>query len=354
MNKLLAFALAAITGAVGTSVAVAGPAACEDEALRRELAQQVKACPRGTLNFVIGYNPGGNTYTLGNGFLAYLRRVAGDDSFNVTMEAKPGASGEIASRLIAGLDAPEAACQVLVAQSNQLTTNQMGVPNPVDPTKDLVPIALLGESPLVVTINPAKTPLRTIEDWTNDLRTSKGDKRHDFYGSNGNYATDHLASERLLNALGTRGTHVPFTGSAPMILSLNSTAAEQQIDFGLLALGLIGGYLADGRLTGLAVAQKDDVRIPRKGQADLVIPSIDRVAPGFRASIWVALAGGSKMPASLGNALERASECFAADKPSRETYVGELMFTLGGTRSELIERMRIETAEANRVFVARK
>ena len=353
MKKLLVFVLAGMTGVAGMSTAIAGTATCDTEALRRELSREAKACPREMLNFVIGYNPGGNTYTLGNGFIAYLRRVAGDASFNVSMEAKPGASGEIASRFVADLDAREAGCQVLVAQSNQLTTNRIGLPNPVDPTKDLVPIALLGESPLVVTINPGRTSARSIEAWANYLRAAKGDERQDFYGSNGNYATDHLATERLMDAIGANATHVPFTGSAPMILSLASTS-QQQIDFGLLALGLIGGYLADGRLVGLAVAQKDDVRIPRKGQDDLVIPSIQRIAPDFQASIWVALAGGRHMPASLGRALERATECFAADKASRDTYTGELMFTLGGGRSELIHRMKVETAEASRIFVAKQ
>jgi hypothetical protein len=60
------------------------------------------------------------------------------------------------------------------------------------------------------------------------------------------------------------------------------------------------------------------------------------------------------MPASLGRTLERASDCFAADKASRDTFVGELMFTLGGSRSELLDRMRVETAEAYRIFVAKK
>jgi tripartite-type tricarboxylate transporter receptor subunit TctC len=354
MKKLFASVLAGITSVAAIGVAVAGTATCEDEVLRREIAQQVNACPRGTLNLVIGYNPGGNTYMLGNGFITYLRRVAGNDSFTVTMEAKPGASGEIASRYVAGLDAREAACQVLVAQSNQLTTNQIGLPNPVDPTRDLVPIALLGESPLVVTINPAKTSSRSIEDWGKYLATAKGAERHDFYGSNGNYATDHLATERLMQAIGTQGTHVPFTGSAPMILSLVGAAAEQQIDFGLLALGLVSGHFADGRLMGLAVAQKDPVRIRRKGREDIVIPSIDRIAPDFRASIWVALAGGRRMPEPLGRALEHASECFAVDTASRDTLVGELLFTLGGSRSELIERMKVETADAHRIFVAKR
>jgi hypothetical protein len=29
------------------------------------------------------------------------------------------------------------------------------------------------------------------------------------------------------------------------------------------------------------------------------------------------------------------------------------MFTLGGTRSDLIERMKVETADAHRIFVAK-
>ena len=53
-------------------------------------------------------------------------------AFTTLIESRPGASGEIGSRLVAEGDANS--CRLLVAQSNQLTTNQLGIPNAINPS----------------------------------------------------------------------------------------------------------------------------------------------------------------------------------------------------------------------------
>lgn len=324
---------------------------CDTNALRTELALQMRSCANKMLNLTIGYNPGGNTYTLGNGFMVYLKRIMTGADFQVVMEPKPGASGELASRAVSELDPGAAVCRILIAQSNQLTTNRMGVPNAINPMTDLKPISMLGEAPLVLSVNPKMSKLRNLSDFTNYMRADQGKDRRDFYGSNGNYATDHFFTEVLFQMLGAKATHVPFTGSGPMIQSLISHTGD--LEFALLSLGLIRDHLENGNLLALGVANRNGLKIPTKSGGVIEIPAIRTAVPNFEvASIWVALMGGKNMPDSLGKTLTHAARCFAQDEDSRKIIVDQLLFDLSanGSTNFLIHKMKNETEYAERIF----
>ena len=321
---------------------------CAAADLRRALQPHFAQCPNKVMTLVIAYNPGGNTDTVGRFYQSYLESIASDSgasapAFSTMIESKPGASGEIGSRYVAESDARTAACRLLVAQSNQLTTNELGVPNAINPDTDLKLISMLAEAPLVVAVNAQTSPHKTFADLEKYLKS--GGPRN-FYGSNGNFATDHLATETMLAYMGARATHVPFTGSGPMIQSL-LTGGDKGVDFILVSVGLIRSYLLDGRLRALAVARPGTLALSRgAGQPDLLIEPIAKHVPEFQsASMWVALTGGRNMPDDLGAVMERSAQCFA-QAPKPRALAGELMFELGGSRDALKKRMRAETEEA--------
>jgi tripartite-type tricarboxylate transporter receptor subunit TctC len=325
---------------------------CAIADLRKQLVPHFAQCPNNLMTLVIAYNPGGNTDTVGRFYQSYLESIASDSgaaapAFSTMIESKPGASGEIGSRYVAEADAKIAACRLLVAQSNQLTTNELGVPNAINPDTDLKLISMLAEAPLVLAVNAQTSPHKTLADLQKYLKS--GGERN-FYGSNGNFATDHLAVETMLAHMGARGTHVPFTGSGPMIQSLLS-GSERGVDFVLVSAGLIRAYLLDGRLRALGVARPGPLAMPRgAGQPDLVIEPIAKLVPEFQsASMWVALTGGRNMPDGLGVAMERTAQCFA-QAPKARALAGEMVFELGGSRNALRNRMRAETAEARLRF----
>ena len=336
-------------GTLLLSPAAVADQSCKAPELRRELMPHFAQCPNNTMSFVIGYNPGGNTDTVGRFFQSYLETIATDSgatapAFNTVIESKPGASGEIGSRYVVDAEGKAVACRLLVAQSNQLTTNKFGVPNAINPQTDLKVIAQLGEAPLVLAVNARTSPHKAFADFEKYVR-SGGDRV--FYGSNGNYATDHLAMEILLHNMGTKAIHVPFTGSGPMIQSLLS-GSDKGIDFALVSVGLIRAYLLDGRLRAIGVARPEEIRLARgDGQPPLVIEPISRFVPEFQyASMWVALAGNRKMPDAVGSAMGRAVQCFAENPKVRQTLTGEMMFELGGSRELLLRRMQNESVAA--------
>jgi tripartite-type tricarboxylate transporter receptor subunit TctC len=95
---------------------------CEPSSVRDELLKEIGSC--GGIRLVIGYPPGGNTYLIGGHFERYLKEDLGITSPTVYIETRPGAGGEIASRDIASMSEIEARCRWMVAQSNQLSSNQ--------------------------------------------------------------------------------------------------------------------------------------------------------------------------------------------------------------------------------------
>lgn len=275
------------------------------------------------MTLVIGYNPGGNTDTVGRHLQAYLQH----HGVNAVIESKPGASGEIGSRDVSRSDGK---CRILVAQSNQLTTNQIGVPNALDPQVDLLPITMLAEAPLALVVL-STGPHKTFAELERYLRLG-GTKN--FYGSNGYFATDHLATETLLHNLGLRATHVPYTGSGPMVQGLLSG----NLDFALVSVGLVKGYVEQGRLRALGVTRPKALgTIPPLGQYS---------------SMWVALAGSPRMATAHVAAWEHVGECFAKDPKVRHILTDEMLFDLGGGRDALLYRMKAETAEARLRFNA--
>src|SRR5262245_21959848 len=95
---------------------------CEPSFVRDELVKEIGTC--GGVRLVIGYPAGGNTYLVGGHFERYLKEDIGITSPTVYIETRPGAGGEIASRDIASMSDSEARCRWMVAQSNQLSSNQ--------------------------------------------------------------------------------------------------------------------------------------------------------------------------------------------------------------------------------------
>ena len=343
-------ALAQTNGTPGASAANAAKS-CAPAELRQQLAAQFAHCPRNMMTMVIGYNPGGNTDTVGRHFQAYLESVSTDSgaippAFSTVIESRPGASGEIGSRLVAEGDAKT--CRLLIAQSNQLTTNQLGVPNAINPETDLKSIAMIAEAPLVLAVNARTSPHKSFADFQKYIKAG-GDRN--FFGSNGHFATDHLAMETMLGHMGAKATHVPFTGSGPMIQSL-LVRNDSSIDFALVSVGLIRAYLLDGRLQALGVARPQAIRVARgAGEDDLVIEPIARHVPQFSsASMWVALAGNRHVPDSLSATMTQAVQCFAQSPKAQQVLAKELMFELGGSRDALMQRVRSEITEARARF----
>lgn len=81
---------------------------------------------------------------------------------------------------------------------------------PFDPVADFVPVALVGQVPMIMLVN-ASFPARDLREFVALVRANPG--RFD-YASSGNGGAVHLASELFLHAAGLRMNHIAFRGSS--------------------------------------------------------------------------------------------------------------------------------------------
>jgi tripartite-type tricarboxylate transporter receptor subunit TctC len=72
---------------------------------------------------------------------------------------------------------------------------------PFDPIADITPIAIVGSTPIVLVVNPAKVPAKSAQELIALLKAKPGAYN---YGSSGNGTILHLAMEMFLDEAGER------------------------------------------------------------------------------------------------------------------------------------------------------
>jgi tripartite-type tricarboxylate transporter receptor subunit TctC len=120
---------------------------------------------------------------------------------------------------------------------------------PYDVEKDLIPISLLGDGPMIIAVNN-QLPVNSIQELLTYARQHKGRLN---FGSSGNGSTPHLAGV-LFNSIGlTDILHIPFKGGAPAVQSL--MAGDTQVIFGTSPVVL--PQVRAGRIRALAITTQN-------------------------------------------------------------------------------------------------
>src|SRR5215210_3622029 len=193
------------------------------------------------IQIVVPFAPGASADGIGRILAAELTNRLGRQ---VVVENKAGAGGSLG--LLAVAKASPDGDTLAIAATGALVINPH-FPNasPIDPLRDLVPIAKLIEIPVVLVANPNVGPA-SVKDLIERSKTSPNGVN---YGSTGVNSGQHLAMELLKRATGGNLVHVPYRGSAPAVTDLlggqipiaavDLTSAYSHIQAGsLLALGL--------------------------------------------------------------------------------------------------------------------
>jgi len=161
----------------------------------------------------------------------------------VVIENKSGAGGGIGMAYVA--KAKPDGYTILMALSSLVVlpeADKILGRAPAFQVKDLVPIARITADPTVLAVR-ADSPWKTYAEFIAYAKANPGKLN---FGSSGNYGTMHIPMAMLMNATGTKMTHVPYTGAGPAIV------------------GLLGGQvdaIATGPATVLQHVQAGKVRV---------------------------------------------------------------------------------------------
>ncbi len=109
--------------------------------------------------------------------------------------------------------------------------------------EDFTPIALVGEAPLVLLINPA-LPIKSV---TELVEASKAKPDAIRFASSGNGSSSHLAMDVLRAQTGMQYSHIPYRGGGPAMLDVMAG----RVDVTMLPIAESMPFVRDGRLRSL-------------------------------------------------------------------------------------------------------
>jgi tripartite-type tricarboxylate transporter receptor subunit TctC len=219
--------------------------------------------PSRPVHLVVGFAPGGSTDVFARALAIPLAKELGQP---VVVENKPGAGSSIAADQVS--KAPADGYTMLLSPPSGYSVNPALNPK-LDYQKNLLPVTLLGNSPLVVVVS-ASSPITSIRGLIDAAKKAPGKLN---FATSGNGSAPHFCAALFMQLAGVDMVHVPYKGGAESVQSV--LAGDAQVTFATPPTVL--GLVQAGRLRALAVTSRD--RSPFMpdipGMAEAGLPAYD-------------------------------------------------------------------------------
>jgi tripartite-type tricarboxylate transporter receptor subunit TctC len=199
--------------------------------------------PERLIKLVVGYPPGGPIDTTARILVPRIAAILGQ---TVIVENRPGATGSLAAKTVAGLD-PDGYTIMLGNASSLAVMPAITHYRDYDTLKSFAPVAKLTEGYEVLVVAPDGP--RTVQELVAQARANPGKFN---FGSAGFGNLTHLTGELLRLRTGIDVVHIPYKGAPEAQTAL--LAGQIQFMFGEVA-GLLPMVRA-GRLRALGVASE--------------------------------------------------------------------------------------------------
>lgn len=226
------------TLAACVGVAVAGVVAA---AIPVSSALAQSAYPSKPIRLIVPFPPGGGTDMIAR---AVAQKVAEQNRWNVVVENRPGAGGNL------GVDAVARATPdgytIVMGQTSNLAINPTLYPKlPYKPLVDLAPVALVSSSPIVM-VAPASSPFKSFADV---VAAAKKAPDAITLGFSGNGTVAHLAGELAEDAAGIKLRHVPYKGAGQAMTDVMGG----QVDLYMSSIPTLLSHVRNGNMRAIVV-----------------------------------------------------------------------------------------------------
>ncbi|MBV9891897.1 MAG: tripartite tricarboxylate transporter substrate binding protein [Rhizobacter sp.] len=221
----------------------------------------------------------------------------------VVIENLAGAGGITGT--LALVKAPPDGNAIAFISNNHAVNPSVYKKMPYDGLADITPISVVGATPFVLVVNPNKLPAQDAKELVALMKAKPGAYN---LASSGNGTIIHLAGEMFVDAAGVDARHIPYKGVGPMLADL----LGGQVDFGVVALPAVQGYLKSGQLRAIGVMGKTRVAsLPElPTMAEQGFPDVDIAG-------WFAVVGPKGLPAAEVKRLHDAVAAAFADADVR-------------------------------------
>jgi len=252
------------------------------------VAAAAQTYPARPVSMVVPFAPGGAGDILARLLGQKLQQSWGEP---LVVKNRPGAGGVVAAVTVANAD-PDGYTLMIAPSSTMAINVSLYKTLPYDPTVDFVPLAVAGQTPFVLVVNP-DLPVRSIADLIAYAKAMNGKLS---YATAGPGVPHHLFAELLKGMIGIEMSPVAYRGSLP---ALNDVVAGQ-IPLMFVDIAPSLGIIRAGKVRPLGVSTKQ--RFP--GLPD-VPPLNDVGVPGFDAASWQMIVAPAKTPKPIAEKLHR-------------------------------------------------
>lgn len=248
--------------------------------------------PTKPIRIIVPFAAAGTTDILARAVAGELQK---NNGWNVIVENKPGAGGNIGAEYVAkspadgytllmGTVGTHGINQALYAKSGGL---------PYDPIKDFEPVTLVAPVPNVLVLNPAfakKNNINTVNDFIEFAKKNPGKIN---VASSGNGTSIHMSAELFKSSSNTFMLHLPYKGSGPALVDLMAGNVDAMFD----NLPSSINFIRSGKLKALAVTSA------KRSPALPDVPTIAEATnmKNFEASSWFGLLAPAKTPKPIVN-----------------------------------------------------
>lgn len=286
-----------LTVAAFTAAALGGPA----------LAQTY---PDRTITMVVPFAAGGSTDLVARILAQKLSEQLGQ---SVVVENRAGAGGNIGAAAVAK-SAPDGYTLLYGTISTHTLNPLMAKKSAYDPVKDFEPVALVGNIPNVLVVNPS-VPAKNVQEL---IALAKANPDKYSYASSGVATPLHLSGEMFNSMAGTKMAHVPYRGAGPAMNDL--VAGQVPVLFDNLPSSV--EFIKAGKIRALAVTTKTRVeQMPD-------IPTMDEQGlKGYETYSWQAIFAPAKTPKPIVDKLNAEVKKALAD-PALQQRLKDLTMTI--------------------------
>jgi tripartite-type tricarboxylate transporter receptor subunit TctC len=221
------------------------------------------------------------------------------------MENRPGAGTTIGTDFVA--KSPPDGYTLLMVSGTQTVNETLYVHKQYQLMRDLVPVAPLIDTDLVLVVHPS-VPAKNLEELLALARSKPGTIN---YGSSGPGSNYHMAGELLRNLAGVDIVHVPYKGSTGARNDILSGQIQMLFD----SVPTMAPMIKAGLVRALGTTGK--TRSP-------TLPDVPTIAeagvPGFNATLWVGFMAPAATPQPIVDKLNREITRIVAQPAIKEAW----------------------------------